>query len=105
MHNRSYFALVILIGVAIFSMQGCGETTETNPTQLTLKLGGENCEFYLGAVEEALKKVKGVQTVDLQSQKGQALVTTDGTVKPKNVAEAVEALSGEGWNCEAEILN
>ena len=105
MHNRSYFALVILIGVAIFSMQGCGETTETNPTKMTLKLGGENCEFYLGAVEDALKKVKGVQAVDLQSQKGQALVTTDGTLKVGQVVSAVDGLSGDGWNCEAEILN
>ena len=105
MHNRPYFALVILLGVTIFSMQGCGETTETNPTKMTLKLGGENCEFYLGAVEETLKKVKGVQGVDLKSQKGQALVTTDGSVKPQTVAETVNALSGEGWNCEAEILN
>ena len=104
MHNRSYLALLILLGVTIFSMQGCGETTETNPTKMTLKLGGENCEFYLGAVEEALKKVKGVQTVDLQSQKGQALVTTDGTLKVAQVVSAVESLSGDGWNCEAEIL-
>ena len=104
MYNRSYFVLLILLGVTIFSMPGCGETTETNPTKVTLKLGGENCEFYLGAVEEALKKVKGVQTVDLQSQKGQALVITDGTLKVGQVVSAVDGLSGDGWNCEAEIL-
>ncbi len=105
MHNRPCFALLVLLGLAMISTQGCGESTETNPTKMTLKLGGENCEFYLGAVEEALKKVKGVQAVDLQSQKGQALVTTDGSVKYQTVAEMVNALSGEGWNCEAEILN
>ncbi len=104
MHNRPCFVLLILLGVTIFSMQGCGETTETNPTKMTLKLGGENCEFYLGAVEEALKTVKGVQTVDLQSQKGQALVTTDGTLKVGQVVGAIDSLSGDGWNCEAEIL-
>lgn len=86
-------------------MQGCGETTETNPTKVTLKLGGENCEFYLGAVEEALKKVKGVQAVDLQSQKGQALVSTDGTPNVGQVVNAVDSLSGDGWNCEAKVVD
>jgi len=104
MHNRSYFVLLILLGATIFSMQGCGETTETNPTKMTLKLGGENCEFYLGAVEDALKKVKGVQAVDLQSKKGQVLVTTDGTLKVGQVVGAIDSLSGDGWNCEAEIV-
>ncbi len=104
MHKRPYFALLILLGATIFFMQGCGETTEPNPTKMTLKLGGENCEFYLGAVEEALKKVKGVQTVDLQSKKGQALVTTDGTLNVDQVVSAIDSLSGEGWNCEAEIV-
>ena len=75
------------------------------PNPINPEIGGENCEFYLGAVEEALKKVKGVQTVDLQSQKGQALGITDGTLKVGQVVSAVDGLSGDGWNCEAEILN
>lgn len=97
----------IVLGMAMIVGWGCGESHEESrlPTKVTLTLGGENCEFYLGAVEEALKKVQGVQTVDLKSQKGQALVITDGTVKPKQIAQAVEVLSGEGWNCEADLVD
>lgn len=97
----------ILLGMAMIVSWGCGESQEESrlPTKVNLTLGGENCEFYLGAVEEALKKVQGVQIVDLKSQKGQALMITDGTVKPKQLAQTVEVLSGEGWNCEADLVD
>lgn len=103
MHNRQNSPLPALLSVVFCFVYGCGESTETKPTKITLKLGGENCEFYLGAVEDALKNITGIQMVDLNSQKGQAFVTTNGTVEPKKIAEAVDALSGEGWDCEAKV--
>ena len=95
------------VGIVIVLMWGCGEgpKEDSDPTQISLALGGEDCEFYLGAVEGALKKVKGVTAVDVKSQKHKALVTTDGSISPSIVAGAVDGLSGEGWECEAEVEN
>jgi periplasmic mercuric ion binding protein len=72
--------------------------------QITLKLGGKFCEFYLGEVEKALKGVAGVQDVDLKSQKGHAVVTIkEGTAKPKDLTAAVDGVKGDGWHCKGEV--
>ena len=106
MSSKSIWVRTFFPGIFIFLLVGCGESPqgEWKPTQVTLALGGEDCEFYLGAVEGALKKVKGIKTVDLKSKKHKALVTTDGSLSPGKVAEAVDGLSGKGWECEAEVV-
>ena len=105
MTSKTIFCKTCMLGTVIFLICGCGESPkeDSHPTQVTLALGGENCEFYLGAVAEALKKVKGSKDVDVKTQKHQALVTTDGSLSPSTVADAVDGLSGEGWECEAEV--
>ena len=32
-------------------------------------------------------------------------MTTDGTLNVGQVVKAIDGLSGDGWNCEAEIVN
>lgn len=76
-----------------------------HPTNVTLKLSGNNCELYLGAVGTALETLQGVQETDLTTQTGQATIKTDGTVKTSQIVDAVDGLSGDGWTCEAELLN
>ncbi len=98
----------ILISTVLFAsgISACSNSNsepETHPTKIILKLGGDNCEFYLGAVDAALKKIKGVQTVDLSTKKGQAVVKTDGSLRASQVVDIVDDLSGEGWKCEATL--
>jgi len=99
MPSHTIVVNMLLLGFVLFLISACGESPQgdTNPTKVALALGGENCEFYLGAVEGALKNV------DLKSQKHKALITTDGSLSPSTVADAVDGLSGEGWECEAEV--
>ena len=73
--------------------------------KVTLMLGGKFCEFYPEAIETALKKVSGVTGVDLKSKKGHAVVDVEaGKVKPDQLADAVNAVKGEGWHCKAEVM-
>ncbi|MGB0910909.1 MAG: hypothetical protein ACPGYT_11150 [Nitrospirales bacterium] len=100
--------IIIAVHFFIAGLSACSNSSsesEANPTQVTLKLGGDNCEFYLGAVDAALNKLKGVQAVDLSTHKGHALVKTDGTLQSSQVVAAVDGLSGEGWKCKAELKN
>ncbi len=94
---------IFFIAIVTWGCDSNNSEPEINPTQVILKLGGKDCEFYLGAVDAALKKLKGVQKVDLSTRKSHALVKTDGTLKAGEVVNAVDGLSGEGWKCEAEL--
>lgn len=96
---------IFFIATATWGCSNSSSEPETNPTQVTLKLGGNDCEFYLGAVEAAIKKLNGIQKVDMKTQKGHAIVKTDGTLKASQVVDTVDGLSGDGWNCEAELQN
>ncbi|RMH06441.1 MAG: heavy-metal-associated domain-containing protein [Nitrospirae bacterium] len=94
-----------MAGLCLFCAGACeSESPLTHPTQVVLALSGNNCEFYQGAVKEALVKLSGVTEVDFMNQPGRVLVTTDGTLTPSQVAEAVDGLSGEGWTCEATVI-
>lgn len=72
--------------------------------KVTLMLGGKACDLYLGAVQDALKKVAGVKTVDTKSMKGHAIVTGDGSMKPAQLTAAVNGLKGDGWQCQADVM-
>ncbi len=72
--------------------------------KVMLMLGGKFCEMYPDAIQTALKKVTGVKAVDLKSMKGHAVVTGDGTMKPDQVAAAVNGVKGDGWHCTAEVM-
>ena len=102
--SRTIVLSIVLLASGISACSSSSEP-ESNPTQVIMKLGGDDCEFYLGAVDAALQKVKGVQSVDLSTQKGHAIVKTDGTLKASEVVNTVDGLSGEGWSCEAELKN
>ena len=96
--------LLLFMATTIWSCSSGSSEPERNPSEVIMKLGGDNCEFYLGAVEAAFKKLKGVKKVDLTTQKGHAIVNTDGTLKTSQVVDSVDGLSGEGWKCQAELL-
>ena len=89
-------AVVVLLG---------GPTVWAANQKVTLMLGGKFCEFYPEAIETALKKVSGVTGVDLKSKKGHAVVEVEaGKVTPDQLADAVNAVKGEGWHCKAEVM-
>ncbi len=103
-----WMTITFTMALLVSGIAACGENNsepEANPTQVILKLGGKDCEFYLGAVDAVLKKLKGAKEVDLSSQKGHAIVKTDGTLKTSQVVDAVDGLSGEDWKCEAVLQN
>ena len=100
MQSVRMFSLVFAIGVVLV-----GVTAWAADQKVTLMLGGKFCEFYPEAVETALKKVSGVTGVDLKSTKGHAVVDVEaGKVKPDQLADAVNAVKGEGWHCKAEVM-
>ena len=56
-------------------------------------------------VEQALRRVPGVKTVDFTSMKGHAVVTVEsGKVKPEQLAAAVNGVKGESWYCTGEVM-
>ncbi|HET6465218.1 MAG TPA: cation transporter [Nitrospiria bacterium] len=75
---------------------------------VTLMLGGQYCEFYPKQITDALMKVKGVKSVDLQSMKGHAVVEHDGSVKEDQLLQAIKGVKGTKggveWYCDAEVM-
>lgn len=102
MHTR-LCVTAFLISLMLGAMYGCGgEGTEAGGEQtVTLKLGGQHCEFYAGEVKSALNEVSGVTNVDLESKDGHAVISAAGSVDPDDLVEAVNGVKGEGWHCEA----
>ena len=92
--------LVLIVG-ALGILAGPAFAAEQ---KVTLMLGGKFCDSYTGEVEKALKKVSGVKAVDFKSMKGHAIVTADASVKPKDLVSAVNAVKGDGWNCQADLM-
>ena len=100
MQSIRMYLLVLAVGVFL-----CAATVWAANQKVTLMLGGKSCEFYPEAVETALKKVSGVTGVDLKSKKGHAVVEVEaGKVTPDQLADAVNAVKGEGWHCKAEVM-
>ncbi len=98
MPSLSLAALLLLLTL------GCTQEPAGRP-EVTLKLGGKFCEMYPDAITSALMTVDGVKRVDLRSKKGHAVVTGDPAVmRTRDVAQALDAVKGEGWHCEAEIV-
>ncbi|SDE80917.1 copper chaperone [Thermus arciformis] len=64
---------------------------------LRLKVEGMTCNHCVMAVAKALKKVPGVEKVEVSLEKGEALV--EGAADPKALVQAVEE---EGY--KAEVL-
>ena len=101
--------IVILILATIVWLMGVWDVqTQAADRQVMLMLGGKDCEFYPKQVTDALMKVKGVKSVDLQSMKGHAVVSHDGTVRPEDLVAAVSVVKGEKmgvkWYCAAEVM-
>lgn len=72
---------------------------------ITLMLGGKFCDGYVGDVEQALRRVPGVKTVDFKSMKGHAVVIVEsGRVKPEQLVSAVNGVKGESWYCTGEVM-
>lgn len=98
------FVSACLISLALGALHGCsGGGTEGGGGEqtVTLKLGGQHCEFYTEDVKSALTDVSGVKNVDFESKEGHAVVTAAGSVDPDDLVDAVNGVKGEGWHCEA----
>lgn len=94
---------VLLTAVSIILLTAV--SARAGDEKITLMLGGKFCDMYVGEVEDALKKVPGVKSVDVKSMKGHAVVVADGTkVKPRQLTDAVKAVKGEAWHCTAEVM-
>lgn len=101
MRTLCFSGLAVLVGL----LMGCELETAAEP-KVTLQLGGKFCESYPDAIKTALMKVEGVQTVDLKSKKGHAVITGDpGTMKARSLKNAVNGVKGKGWHCEAEVVD
>lgn len=70
----------------------------------TLMLGGTYCESYPKEITKALMSVKGVNTVDLDSMPGHAIVAHDENVQTKSLAEAIKNAKGDGWYCTGQVM-
>ncbi len=100
MRDVLHFILATAMGIFLFSAQAWAADQK-----VTLMLGGKFCEFYPEAIDKALKNVSGVKGVDLKSMKGHAIVEVEsGKVKPSQLADAVNAVKGDGWYCKAEVM-
>ncbi len=95
---------ISLIGVVALSV--CFHVAQGATEQkVMLMLGGQYCDLYLGDVESRLKKIAGVKAVDLKSMKGHVIVSLESDKStPKQLAEAVNGVKGEGWHCSAQVM-
>ncbi len=92
------FVLMILLSAA------CESGSVAGP-EVAIKLGGKFCAMYPDAITTALQRVDGVEAVDLESRKGYAIVTGKaGAMKLADLRKAVNGARGEGWHCEAELV-
>ena len=95
---------ISLIGVVALSV-GFHVAQAATERTVMLMLGGQYCDLYLNDVESAIKRIAGVKAVDLKSMKGHAVVTLEGDkATPKQLAEAVSGVKGEGWHCSAQVM-
>ena len=94
----------VLLGLLLLSASALAADKQT-----VLKLGGDYCEFYSKELTDALMAVTGVTAVDLESKKGQAIVTQDGSVKDETLIMAVAKVKGTkngvAWYCTAMVMN
>ena len=95
------FAAVVALGASLF----LPATAISTPEKLTLKLGGQYCNFYLDDVTKALMGVPGVHHVTYNKTQDQVTVQGDGsTLKESSVIQAIDAVKGSSWYCEAHRM-
>src|SRR6266446_6087675 len=96
-------AVAVILSIGVVAMQ-----TVAADQKILLMLGGKSCEFYPKEITDALMKVKGVTGVDLNSIKGHAVVSHDGTVKPEELVTVIKNVKGTKmgieWYCTAEEM-
>jgi len=101
MVKRCLFLLTFML-MALF---GCGADQPGAPV-VTIKLGGKFCESYSESVKTTLQGAAGVREVDITTKHGHAVVTGDPKVMSTGTLKnAVDGVKGEGWYCEAEIVD
>jgi len=101
--------LITLLAPVLLGLMLLSASVLAADKQTVLMLGGDYCEFYPKQLTDALMAVKGVTAVDLDSKKGHAIVTQDGTVKDETLIMAVAKVKGNkngvGWFCTAMVMN
>ncbi|HBR50610.1 MAG TPA: hypothetical protein DEA71_11045 [Nitrospira sp.] len=99
--NRTRISLIFVVALSV----GFHVARAATEQKVMLMLGGQYCDLYLGDVESALKKIAGVTAVDLKSMKGHVIVSLESDKPtPKQLAEAVNGVKGEGWHCSAQVM-
>ena len=103
MHKLTTFAIAAAFGISLLS--GVSIAAEQ---KITLALSGRFCEFYPKDITAGLKAVKGVVDVDLTTKSGDAIVTTDGNVKPEDLVAAIKNVKGTkfgiDWYCDGQVM-
>ncbi len=75
------------------------------PEKLTLKLGGQYCNFYLDDVTKALMGVPGVRHVTYNKTQDQVTVRGDAAaLKESSVIRAIDGVKGSSWYCKAHRM-
>ena len=77
-------AIILAFGL-LASAAWAGETK-----QVKLGVSGMMCGSCEAKVKKSLEKVEGVKSVDVQWDKGEAVVTADKTVKDEELVKAVK---------------
>lgn len=91
-----------LAGVAIVLSAVPARSTGKN---VTIALKGNNCNWYLDDVKNALQKALGVSSIKFNSSQDKAIVSGDPhKLKASRLVSAVNALKGDGWYCKVNIV-
>lgn len=95
------FGWVAVAGVGVILFSGGASAAEK---KVTLKLGGQYCNFYPDDVENALKAVPGVDSVRFNGDKTMVVVSgKDSTMKTASLISSVNGVKGSTWYCSAEV--
>jgi len=105
---RAGLVLAILSGaVTVLAEERPGPVWQAdahNVGHAIVQIGGRMCEYHRADVEEALRRFDAVRQVEFLNNHGTVLVRfEDGTVRPEQLAQAVERALAMGWGCKAWV--
>jgi hypothetical protein len=81
------------------------DTGDASEQRAVISYGGQHCEFYLHEVENSLRKVPGVKTLDFRAIKDHVVVTYElGKASPSSLLNAINSVKGEDYYCKGKII-
>ena len=102
--TRLGLSLIVVLTLCSAS-QGFPETEhKAVGGQVIIQIGGRLCEYHRKDVDAALRRHKGVETVEFLNDHGTVLVGYDSAVVvPGQLAESVERALAMGIGCKAWV--